>query len=115
MRNSKKQPKEDTVYCIISKTKTTNSLNKETLQEALNKLVNSKKLKVKLHNGKNLYYTENDSFHEDKNKDQVYENVKDLFSSDHETPLLQDNIETPQRRTLVINEIGKKTWNLWFA
>ena len=76
MRNSKKQPNEDTVYCIISKTKTINSLNKETLQEALNKLVNSKKLKVKLHNGKNSYYIENDSFHEDKNKDQVIENVK---------------------------------------
>ena len=80
MRNSKKQPNEDTVYCIISKTKTTKSLNKETLQEALNKLVNSKKLKVKLHNGKNSYYIENDSFHEDKNKDQVIENVKKTCS-----------------------------------
>ena len=94
---------------IASKTKPTKSLNKETLQEALNKLVNSKKLKVKLHNGKNSYYIENDSFHEDKNKDQVIENVKDLFTSDHETPLPQDNIETSKRRTLVINEIGNKT------
>ena len=75
LRNSKKQPNEDTIYCIISKTKTTKSLNKETLQETLNKLVNSKKLKVKLHNGKNLYYVENDSCHEDINKYQVIENV----------------------------------------
>ena len=28
---------------------------------------------------------------------------------DHETPLPQDNIETPKRRTLVITEIGNKT------
>ena len=79
-RNSEKHPNEDTIYCIISKTKTTKLLNKETLQEALNKHVNSKKLEVKLHNGKNSYYIENDSFHEDKNKDQVIENVKDLFT-----------------------------------
>ena len=46
LRNSKKQPNEDTIYCTISKTKITKSLNKETLQEALNKLVSSKKLKV---------------------------------------------------------------------
>ena len=109
LRNNKKQPNEDTIYSIISKTKTTKSLSKETLQEALNKLVNSKKLKVKLHNGKNSYYIENDSFHEDKNKDQVIENVKDLFTSDHETPLPQDNTETPKRRTLVINETRNKT------
>ena len=109
MRNRKKQPNEDTIYCIISKTETTKSLNKETLQEALNKLVNSKKLKVKLQNGKNSYYIENNSFHENKNNDQVIENVKDLFTSDHETPLPQDNIETLNRRTLVINEIGNKT------
>ena len=69
LTNSKKQTNEDTIYCMISKTKTTESLNKETLQEALNKLVNSKKLKGKLHNEKTLYYIENDSFHEDKNKD----------------------------------------------
>ena len=50
LRNSKGQPNEHTIYCITSKTKTTKSLNKETLQEALNKLVNSKKLKLKLHN-----------------------------------------------------------------
>ena len=31
-----------------------------------------------------------------------------MFTSDHETPLQQDNIETPQR-TLVINEIRNKT------
>ena len=68
LRNSKKQPNEDTIYCTISKTKTTKSLNKETLREALNKLASSKKLKIKLHNGKNSYYIENDSFHEDKNK-----------------------------------------------
>ena len=68
LRNSKKQPNEDTIYCTISKTKTTKSLNKETLREALNKLVSSKKLKVKLHNGKNSYYIENDSFHKNKNK-----------------------------------------------
>ena len=42
-------------------------------------------------------------------KDQVIENVKDLFTSDHETPLPQDNIEIPKRRTLVINKIGNKT------
>ena len=33
----------------------------------------------------------------------------DLFTSDHETPLPPDKIETPKRRTLVINEIGNKT------
>ena len=103
LRNSKKQPNEDTIYCTISKTK---SLNKETLREALNKLVSSKKLKVKLHNGKNSYYIENDSFYEDKNKYQEIEDVKNLFTSDHETALPQDDIETPQRRTLVINDIG---------
>ena len=96
MRNSNKKPKEDTTYCIISKTKT-KSLNKETLQEVVNELVNSKKQRVKLHIGKNSYYIENDSFHEDKNKYQVIENVKDLFTSDHETPLPQDDIETPKR------------------
>ena len=52
--NRKKQPNEDTIYYIISKTKTTKSMNKETLQEALNELVNSKKLKVKLRNGKKI-------------------------------------------------------------
>ena len=56
-------------------------MNKETLQEALNKLVNNKKVKAKLHNAKNSYYIENDSFHEDKNNDQVIDNVKDLFTS----------------------------------
>ena len=56
--NKKKQPNEDTIYYIISKTKTTKSMNKETLQEALNELVNSKKLKVKLRNGKKSYYIE---------------------------------------------------------
>ena len=105
LRNSKKQPNEDTIYCTISKTKTTKSLNKETLREALNKLVSSKKLKVKLHNGKNSYYIENDFFHEDKIKYQEIEDVKNLFTSDHETALSQDNIETPKRRTLIINEI----------
>ena len=110
LRNRKKERNKDTIYFMISKTKTTNkSLNKETLPEELNKLANSKKLKVKLHNGKNSYYIENDSFHEDKNNDQATENVKDLFTSDHETPLPQDNIETPKRRTLVINEIGNNT------
>ena len=104
--NSKKQPNEDTIYCTISKTKITKSLNKETLWEALNKLVRSKKLKVKLHNGKNSYYIENDSFHEDKNKYQEIEDVQNLFTSDHETALPQDDIETPKRRNLVINEIG---------
>ena len=29
-----------------------------------------------------------------------------MFTSDHETALSQDDIETPQRRTLVISEIG---------
>ena len=89
LRNRKKQPSEDTIYYIISKSKTTKSLtlNKETLQEAVNEFVNSKELKVKLHNGKNSYYRENYSIHEDKNNDQVIENVKDLFTSDHETPL----------------------------
>ena len=38
--------------------------------------------------------------------DQIIENVKDLFRSNHETPQPQDNIETPKRRTIVINEIG---------
>ena len=106
LRNSKKQPNEDTIYCTISKTKTTKSLNKETLREALSKLVSSKKLKVKLHNGKNSYYIENDSFHEDKSKYQEIEDGKNLFTSDHETALPQDDIETPKRRTLVINDIG---------
>ena len=101
LRNSKKQPNEDTIYCTISKTKTTKSLNKETLREALSKLVSSKKLKVKLHNGKNSYYIENDSFHEDKSKYQEIEDAKNLFTSDHETALPQDDIETPKRRTLV--------------
>ena len=79
LRNRNKQPNKDTIYCMISKTKTTNkSLNTETLPEALNKLANSKKLKVKLHNEKNSYYIENDSFHEDKNNDQATENVQDL-------------------------------------
>ena len=32
-----------------------------------------------------------------------------MFTSDHETPLPQDNIQTPKRRTPVINEIGNKT------
>ena len=101
LRNSKKQPNEDTIYCTISKTNTTKSLNKETLREALSKLVSSKKLKVKLHNGKNSYYIENDSFHEDKSKYQEIEDAKNLFTSDHETALPQDDIETPKRRTLV--------------
>ena len=47
LRNRKKQPNEDKIYCNISKTKT-KSVNEETLQEVLNKLVNSKKLKVKI-------------------------------------------------------------------
>ena len=55
-----------------------------------------------------MYYIENDSFHRDKNNGQVIENVKDLFTSEHETPLQQDNIETPKWRILVINEIGNK-------
>ena len=87
LRSSEKQPNEDTIYCTISKTKATKSLNKETLQKALNKLVSSKKLEVKLHNGKNSYYIENGSFHEDKNKYQEIEDVTDLFTSDHETAL----------------------------
>ena len=116
LRNSKKQPNEDTIYCIISKTKTTKSLNKETLQEALNKLVNSKKLKVKLHNRKNSYSIENDSFHEDKNNDQVTENVKGLFTSDLETPLPQDNIETKlMKSTICINmcKLSLQKWKWW--
>ena len=32
-----------------------------------------------------------------------------MFTSDHETPLPQDNIETSKRKTLVKNEIGSKT------
>ena len=76
LRNSKKQPNEDTIYCTISKTKATKSLNKETLREALSKPVSNKKLKVKLHNGKNSYYIENDSFHEDKSKYQEIEDAK---------------------------------------
>ena len=81
-------------------------MNKKTLREALSKLVSSKKLKVKLQNGKNSYYIENDSFHEDKNKYQEIEDVKELLISDRETALPQDDIETPKRRTLVKNEIG---------
>ena len=64
----------------------------------------NKKLKVKSHNGKNSYYVENDSFPENINEDQVIENVRDFFISDHETSLPQSNIETPKRRILVINE-----------
>ena len=45
LRNGTKQPNEDTIYCILL-------LNKERLQETLNKLVNSEKVKVKLRNGK---------------------------------------------------------------
>ena len=48
----------------------------------------------------------NDSFHEDKSKYQEIEDGKNLFTSDHETALPQDDIETPKRRTLVINDIG---------
>ena len=106
LRNSKKQPNEDTIYCTISVTKTTKSLNKETLRGALNKLVSSKRLKVKFNNGKNSYYIENDFFHEDKNKYQEIEDIKNLLTSDHETALPQNDIETPKRRTLVINDIG---------
>ena len=113
LRNSKKQPNEDTIYCIISKTKTTKSLNKETLQEALNKLVNSKKLKVKLHNRKNSYSIENDSFHEDKNNDQVTENVKGLFTSDLETPLPQDNIETKLMKSTICINMCKLSLQKW--
>ena len=58
---------------------------------------------------KNSDYIENYSFHEDKNTDQVIEYVKYLFTSDHENPLLPVNIKTPNRRTLVINEIGNNT------
>ena len=104
--NRKKQPNEDTIYYIISKTETTKSMNKETLQEALNELVNSKKLKVKLRNGKKSYYIENDSFHKDKNNDQVIENIEVLFTFDHETPYHKITLK---RRTLVINEIGNNT------
>ena len=75
-------------------------MNKEALQGTLNELVNSKKLKEKLHSEKKIM---------NKNKDQVNENVKDLFTSDHETPLPQDNIETPKRRILLINEVENKT------
>ena len=32
-----------------------------------------------------------------------------MFTSDHETPIPQDDIQTPKRRTLVINEIRNKT------
>ena len=113
MRNSKKQPNEDTIYCIISKTKTTKSLNKETLQEALNKLVNSKKLKVKLHNRKNSYSIEIDSFHKDKNNDQVTENVKGLFTSDLETPLPQDNIETKLMKSTICINMCKLSLQKW--
>ena len=56
LRNRKKKPNEDTIYYIISMSKPSKSFNKETLQEALNEPFNSKKLKVKLHNGKNSYY-----------------------------------------------------------
>ena len=40
---------------------------------------------------------------------QLIENVKDLFTSDHETPPPQDKIETPKRRTLVKDVIENKT------
>lgn len=86
LRSNQKQPYEDTTYCIISKT--IKSLNKETLQETLNKLVNNKKLKIKLHSGKKFYYVKNDSFHKGKNKYQVIENDKDLFKSSSDTETL---------------------------
>ena len=35
LRNRKKKPNEDTIYYIISMSKTSKSFNKETLQEAL--------------------------------------------------------------------------------
>ena len=67
----------------------------------LYELCNSKKLKINFHNGKKSFYVENDSFHKDKNKDQVTENIKDLFTSDNKTSLPQDSLETPKRITLV--------------
>ena len=48
LRNSKKQPDKGTICCTISKFRATKSLNKQALQGTLNKLVKSKKLKVKL-------------------------------------------------------------------
>ena len=32
-----------------------------------------------------------------------------MFTSDHETPLPQDNIEAPKRKSLLINETESKT------
>ena len=93
-------------YYCFSFVKFISNYSKETLREALSKLVSTKKLKVKLHNGKNSYYIENDSFHEDKSKCQEIEDAKNVFTSDHETALPQDDIETPKRGTLVINDIG---------
>ena len=100
LRNNKKQPNKGTICCITSKFQTTKSLNKVALQGTLNKLAHCKNLKEKQYSEKKIMK---------KNKDQVNENVKDLFTSDHETPLPQDNIETPKRRILLINEVENKT------
>lgn len=104
---NKKQPNEHTVYHVILQS--LQSLSKEKLQETLNKPINDKKLKIKLHNGKNSYYIENKSCHEDKSNGHVIENVKDLSTSDTETPLPQHNIETPKIRNFVMNEIENET------
>lgn len=47
-KNNKKQPKEDTVYNVISST--INLLYIEKLQETFNKLINDKMLTIRLHN-----------------------------------------------------------------
>ena len=36
LRNGTKQPNEDTIYCILSKTKTTKSLNKDYRKRLIN-------------------------------------------------------------------------------
>ena len=53
-----------------------------------------------------------DSFHEEKKK--KIGNVKDLFTSDNETPVPQGNIEKPNRRILVLNKFENKTDEIYY-
>ena len=56
-RNNNKQPNEDKIYHFIPKT--TKTVSKKTL----NKLINSKSLKIKLHDGKSSPYIGNKTWH----------------------------------------------------
>lgn len=60
--------------------------------------INDKRLAIKLHNGNNCYYIENKTSHE--SYDSADEKMKDLFTSDSETPLRQQNLKTPKIKTL---------------